>query len=672
MTTSSPTSHHNIPEIDGLRAVAVGSVIAFHFGFGAFAGGYLGVDVFFVISGYLLTGLISKEMSRGEFSIVNFYVRRIRRIVPALVAMICLCVLVAVFVLTPGDYKKMAQSATAALSAWSNVFFFLNTGYFDPSATTMPLLHTWSLGVEEQFYVVWPLAIAGAFALSRKRPVSLSLMAIGLFCASLCSYIIVSRSSPDAAFYLPQNRAWELISGGIVSFARGSISQRLPRWGIEAISSAGLALIVTAVLMPAGIGIFVAVAGAALFLLTSGQDSISNRVLSKSVATYIGKISYSLYLYHWPVIVFWGHVSSFEPVSTKVAIFLFLITLIISSLSWRFVEQPFRRSESSRAFVILGATVSASLLGIVCAAVAWSGGLPSRLSPDVRSLSSLDEMWSWSCPRPNAMVDGPQNCIVGAPWSEAANRVVLWGDSNAAQAIPLLQMAIGRSDISAALFMDCSPVVSASGSVLSGNLSSDYAAKCDRRRHEIITAIKHSLASEVLLASAWGAVSAGLVRSAGDLPDAKNGLRIFEDSLRRLLSELDSTRRHIVLVGEIPKWGFQPVPCLLSQKSPLWRLKKCSEDVSVLRLGDYYDKYQRPAFDVLKRVCAEGLCSILDPVQRLCREGECLTFIDGEFLYWDAGHYRRNISDVVKADLAQRFGFTNEMRRIAGSATVAR
>ena len=215
------------PEIDGLRAIAVLSVVLFHLGDKVVSGGYVGVDVFFVISGYLITSLIRSERQRGEFSLVSFYVRRIKRIAPALLAVVLATIALGYLVLPPGDYELLAQSGRFALAGASNFFFREHTGYFDPLADTMPLLHTWSLGVEEQFYVVWPSLLIVLGSVSRKTTIPILFFLSAIVVASLASFFLVGEKE---AFYMPYARAWELGLGAIIALLPELPSRRFVRF----------------------------------------------------------------------------------------------------------------------------------------------------------------------------------------------------------------------------------------------------------------------------------------------------------------------------------------------------------------------------------------------------------------------------------------------------------
>ena len=232
------------PELDGLRAIAVASVFLCHLGMKTFSGGYVGVDVFFVLSGFLISQIIADDLRGGTFSIVNFYERRIRRIVPALVVVGACCTAAAVAVLLPDELKTYAASLLAAVLSVSNVWFARMTGYFDPAAATQPLLHTWSLGVEEQFYVVFPLLLSLAYRYSPRR---VPMLVSGTLAISLAMSIALTPENPRSAYFLIHTRAWELLLGSVI--ALGLVRPPRETWQRETASALGLLGIASAVFL---------------------------------------------------------------------------------------------------------------------------------------------------------------------------------------------------------------------------------------------------------------------------------------------------------------------------------------------------------------------------------------------------------------------------------------
>lgn len=336
------------PEIDGLRAVAVLSVIFFHAGIPGFSGGYVGVDVFFVISGYLISSIVVGELRSGTFSFAKFYERRARRILPALFMMLLASAAVAPFVLLPNDMLDYSRSLTHVIPFLSNTYFYEQRGYFETAAELKPLIHTWSLAVEEQFYVVVPIAVWALWRWHR----SFLLPALLLAATASLAYSQYSVSAdPHAAFYLTTSRAWELLAGAILAvYTR---QRNFPPQPSQAGSAAGLMLIVYAVsffdqtVAFPGLNAVVPVAGALLILHYCAPQTAVGQLLGSKLAVGIGLISYSAYLWHQPLFAFARHLTLAEP---GLPIFAGLIaaTLALAFLSWRYVEQPFRGGSIDR------------------------------------------------------------------------------------------------------------------------------------------------------------------------------------------------------------------------------------------------------------------------------------------------------------------------------------
>ncbi len=365
------------PDIDGLRAVAVLPVLFYHLGISLTPGGFVGVDIFFVISGYLITGLISAEMHEGTYSIRNFYVRRARRIFPALFFM---CAVTALFVLLfclPSDAKRFSSSLAAATLFGSNVYFYLTADYFGAAAETQPLLHTWSLAVEEQFYIVFPLILllVRRYFGQRERQVMVVLALL-----SLALSIWLVRTDQAGAFYLLHSRAWELLLGALL--ALGTFPAIRSRLLAGALGILGLALIAGSVLlyreaMPfPGLAALAPCIGAAL-LIHTGKDAslLSARALSLAPVRFIGLISYSLYLWHWPIDViaryfaFWY---GWDPDLKLHKLALLALSFGAAILSWHYVERPFRqRPYRLGSTAILSASAATMALLVIAAGVVY-------------------------------------------------------------------------------------------------------------------------------------------------------------------------------------------------------------------------------------------------------------------------------------------------------------
>ncbi|HEY3487123.1 MAG TPA: acyltransferase, partial [Gammaproteobacteria bacterium] len=332
-------------EIDGLRALAVLPVILFHAGFETFSGGFVGVDVFFVISGYLITTIILAELEQGKFSIVNFYERRARRILPALFLVMLVCIPFAWLWLLPSDMKDFSQSLVAVSVFASNILFWRESGYFDTAAELKPLLHTWSLAAEEQYYVLFPLFLILFWKLGKRW----ILVLLGLvFVASFAVAQWAAYAEPTAAFYLLPTRGWELLIGAFAAFYLSRVNRKDFGKGLSEVSGwLGVALIFYAVFAYSKATAFpgsyalVPTLGAVLVILFATQQTVVGKFIGNKAFVGIGLISYSAYLWHQPLFAFARHRSLFEP-SHIVFLSLSALALVLAYFSWRFVEAPFR------------------------------------------------------------------------------------------------------------------------------------------------------------------------------------------------------------------------------------------------------------------------------------------------------------------------------------------
>ncbi|MEX1670448.1 acyltransferase family protein [Zhongshania guokunii] len=347
-------------EIDGLRAVAVIPIILFHAGFEFFNGGFVGVDIFFVISGYLITTLLIEDLEQQKFSIISFYERRARRLLPALFLVMLCCIPFAWAWLPPQEMKDFSQSLVATASFSSNILFWLGSGYFDSANELKPLLHTWSLAVEEQYYVLFPLFLVSTWRFGKAR---VFWFVVTLASASLLLSEWGWRNSPTANFYLAPTRAWELLAGGIGAF----IVQRRGIQNNNSLAFLGLAALLFSILVfdestpfPS-VYALVPVLGVVLILIYGNKGSYAARLLSTRLLVGIGLISYSLYLWHQPVFAFYRHATTVQHATGYVA--LIGVTLALAYLSWRYIEQPFRLKTIIRRATIFSLS-SAAIAGI--------------------------------------------------------------------------------------------------------------------------------------------------------------------------------------------------------------------------------------------------------------------------------------------------------------------
>ena len=637
------------PDIDGLRAIAVSSVVLFHAGFTAMSGGFVGVDVFFVISGYLITANLHGDLLGGRFSIAAFYERRARRILPALFAMIAgACLGAALFL--PDDLKLFAGSAVATVLSLSNLFFFRHTGYFDIGATTSPLLHTWSLAVEEQFYLVFPPVLWLAARLARGRRGRLIATLAALWALSFGFSLWQVAHDQRAAFYLPFARAWELLTGSLLAAGAAPASHR--RWMREAGGAAGLALIGgTIFLLPStasfpGLNALAPCLGAAL-VIWAGQGQVGPstwvaRALQLRPVVFVGLISYSLYLWHWPLLVF-ARYYSLADLGPVARIAVVGLSLLAATASWGFVERPFRRRRLlARRPVLFGAAALASLAVCVCGgAVVLAKGLPQRLTPAAAVLAAgaddhnayRDHCFSLTAQD----LDAGRVCRIGVDDGRRPTLAV-WGDSHA-DAVMAAFDAQARAHGIAAVDLthgSCPPLLDVEVHEREDNLCPPLAAAA-------VALIERYDIRKVVLAGRWAGYAEGRLyapgappvvlresgASAGSAPSDNHAL--FAESLERTLARLRGDGRQVYVVMPIPEVD-RPVSETLARAAAFHR----TLDFAPTRTA--YDERQRFVRATLDRLAARYGVIEIDPATRLCGLERCRLTLDGHPLYYDADH----------------------------------
>lgn len=392
------------PEIDGLRALAVLPVILFHAGYNNFEGGYVGVDIFFVISGYLISSIIIYEVELGKFSLKNFYERRARRILPALFSVILISAPFAWFILLPADLELFNNSAFSALTFWSNYIFYFEIDYFETSSRLKPLLHTWSLSIEEQFYIIFPILLLFFFKFKKKYfIIFISIIAIlSLFVAQwggnlkltypfIEKEILFFNQSSLTNFFLPFGRIWELIIGILISFYIKKNGQ--PNYYNQIFSLIGIVLILYSIFTftketnyPSFQTLFPTV-GTALIIIFTNKNTLAFKLFSQKILVFFGLISYSAYLYHYPIFTFVEY-SNFIEFNNLNKIFLIFLTFILSYLSWKFIEKPFRKKSiisSKNFYFFLGLLYSLVLILFVI--TNNNKGFKSRFDKDFENFS---------------------------------------------------------------------------------------------------------------------------------------------------------------------------------------------------------------------------------------------------------------------------------------------
>jgi peptidoglycan/LPS O-acetylase OafA/YrhL len=569
------------PDIDGLRAVAVSSVVFFHAGLFPFRSGFVGVDIFFVISGYLIGGIVLREGTEGRFDFVNFYARRARRILPALILVVLVTCLLGWFLLDAKEYFFVGATATSSLLATSNFSFWRLQDYFATESQLRPLLMTWSLGIEEQFYLLFPLMIIG---IVRYAPGRIMAALVIVSCSSFIVALWSAEVHPDAAFYLLPSRAWELAAGAMLvawQIAERGRRVRTSQYrirGSDLLAGAGALLIAIAVGGFGGTSAFsslpvlLSVCGT-VALIAAEKSGFNRRVLSSRPMVFVGLISYSWYLLHWPLMSYLRIVMP-EPPEPWQLMVVTLVSFGLAVLSWRFVERTFRQPARPPGPTVLRYAVVLALALVGPIIIKQGAGLAGRLPDQAREIAThvgdgLDGpcMATWSETKP----DLSSNCVVDIP-----NRpsVALVGDSHAWALGPGLRKLAARQNLGFRVLTKslCPPLRGVSvKSEEHPVLTEACAAFMENALREI--ASDQSI-EVVLLAGLWDPTDRYVDYAAPH--SSKSGVDLLREGLKRMVGALQNEKKHIVLVGDSPYWRLDPLRLTLAKSIPLRGLVFCS------------------------------------------------------------------------------------------------
>jgi len=459
MPPSSPDRYR--PDIDGLRAIAVMLVVNFHAFPEAMPGGFIGVDVFFVISGFLITGIIARELDSRRFSLLGFYDRRIRRIFPALIVVLSAALLLGWLWMLPSAYSKLSADVLASAAFSANIALLLQSGYFDVESAKKPLLHLWSLGIEEQFYLVWPLILM----LAARLRLNLLGVAASLGLASFVLNVALIGTDPVATFYLPFTRAFELLAGAVLARAWGRFSQNGTASNWRAGAGILLIAIAAAVLdtnsaFP-GWWALLPVIGAAL-LLSAPAAWICRHWLASPPMVWIGQISYPLYLWHWPFLVFFA-IIKFEPLTLIERELILLLSALLAWATYRFIERPFRFGRPIP-IKALGLCAGMVLVAAGGGVVVAGRGFESRLPAEIRAMADVPvQSANWRVHQ--CLLDISHETSFADDCVDRNRRplILLWGDSTAGALMPGLRKAQESRDFGLAQFTlsSCIPAINA-------------------------------------------------------------------------------------------------------------------------------------------------------------------------------------------------------------------
>jgi peptidoglycan/LPS O-acetylase OafA/YrhL len=518
------------PDIDGLRALAVLAVIAFH-GFPEYlAGGFVGVDVFFVISGFLISGIILDETRVSMFSLQRFYARRVRRIFPALLLVLVVSLLAGLWLLLPADLVRLGKQLAASAAFVSNFYLWFQSGYFSPDARTFPLLHLWSLGVEEQFYIVWPLIIIGL-----RRRLNWTMSAIVLIGISSFCLNVALIDNHEADFYSPVTRAWELMLGASLAWLRRRDDMPPPsKRSADVATIAGLILILGSTLLfdqqsayPGWLAL-VPTFGTSLILWGGASSGVASSILSARPLVFVGLISYPLYLWHWPLLVF-SEAFKFAPLTQLERGLVVAVSFILAWLTYELVESTFRAGRVNRTKI---ATLSGGMIFVAVAGFAMveGQGFETRFPKEMLEIAEVrGNPTSWRVHE--CLIDPKKETTFGKSCLEKARPLLLvWGDSTAAALMPGLRQLQHERNFGLAQFTanNCGPWLAVD---VPGN------PNCRRINDEVLGIVGRAYPDVVVLHGR------GSTR-----PEDIAGLKKTVLALRGL------SIPHIVVLGPVPVW----------------------------------------------------------------------------------------------------------------------
>jgi peptidoglycan/LPS O-acetylase OafA/YrhL len=611
-------------DIDGMRAIAVLSVIFYHVYGSGIPGGFLGVDMFFVLSGFLITSIIWREAQLREFAIRRFYERRVRRILPALVVVLAATTIAATIVLLPADLLGYAKSLIATVGFAANLYFWHDADYFARSAEYKPLLHMWSLGVEEQFYIFFPLMLV---FLARFHARVALLVTAGLALASFAANTFFDytdyTNNGGTAFWLLPTRAWELGTGAIIALLPTKVA---PRGTAEALGFLGLLLIAIGMFMPlpsswavpAGTPV---VLGTAMLVFAGRAIRLPavNRALSISPVVFVGLISYSLYLWHWPVLVllryyFVNGVSL--PVYACALVFIFAA----ATASWHFVERPFRSKQMPIRKVLLAATSSVAALAAIAILIVGRQGLPQRFSAQAATINAAVGS-IYRCSMSSKIWLGLLRvCRLNLPGDADSAQAVLLGNSHADMYAPAWDSIFVEHHVKALLF----PTTSGCLPTVQSNYTTDCIVEA-RRYLAAVVALPH--VRTVIVGLTWWPTD--LVDPRGRvLPNGDN--RALIAAIDDLDRRIERSGKRVILIGPILRAAWD-VPTTLG--------RELAYGFPIDR-NLYLPQHEFMAVfaPAIRHFESEKDIVFVHAYEAQCQKGRCYYVLDGQSLYADNNH----------------------------------
>lgn len=638
-------------DIDGLRAVAVLAVILFHAKIPGFSGGFVGVDVFFVISGFLITGLILDDLEQGRFSFLVFYGRRIRRIIPALLVIYLASMVAAVLVMLPSDAAELGRSVMASATFISNIFFYNRAGYFGGQSDLKPLLHTWSLSIEEQFYLVWPILLLMVTGW-RYRAVPLLVASLGAL--SLAASALMVAYDKEAAFFIAPFRAWELMLGAALALLPRRLATGVAT--AELCAAAGLILIIGSVLaldeahpFPGALALPPCLGTALLIYAGMNSQPHVTRLLSTRPLVAIGLVSYSLYLWHWPILSFARYhldrALRWDEVSVLLA-----FSALAAFLSYRFVEQPARYVSMRHAKHV----VSAGVISI--AAFAFAGrqmergqGWTFNLDPEIRRLDTAarsENPYRRRCSGADKISRDDDACTFGRPRVDGSYDMVIFGDSHGDHYAPTMSVLAREAGLSGRQI-----TVGGCLALLGYHeIISPFAteARCRALRETMVRFVdRNPRLRLVAISHRWSIYTGTPVNEErrftihvlgvkGDERSERRSRQVLREGLQQTVEFFEKRGIRVLLLGEPPPLGRDPTKCMAAAIRRGQSPASCGRSLTEVKAR--LDETNELLSDTARQ---HKLVSFFSPLDTMCGQGWCSPFLGGIYAYRDVSHLNR-------------------------------
>jgi peptidoglycan/LPS O-acetylase OafA/YrhL len=645
------------PDVDGLRAVAVLAVLFFHTGLAPFRGGYVGVDIFYVISGYLITSILVKDLTDGKFSLVTFYERRMRRIFPALFTVLFFCMVAASVLFDPREMISFGKSLLTTTFFVSNFYFWHSAqplGYFDRAVSSQPLLHTWSLSVEEQFYLFFPVTLFLLFRWTKR----VNAWLIVLTAASFALNIWATQHKPVVAFYWIMPRAWELLAGAMLATkAVPHLRNRILR---EFAGFLGLGMIIAAVSFPIRSALF---PGYIVLLPCLGTwlviyageagGSLVRTLLSFRPLVFVGVISYSLYLWHWPVIVFSNHLP-FQITGNSEIAFVLLSSIALAFISFEYIERPFRGGSSpfSRRQIFAFGFAASTATFIFGSAAFLSRGLWQRYDAKTRQVieGNLERMddFDGSCSNWKTELQSVNHLKFCSLGSQPSHRIMFWGDSHVEQMYPAIKRLYGdggSGNRGAILAIASACLPDENLNTVGDGYHCDAFSKYARIRaeEEDIDTVFLGFSTWLLIRDKRVCEVVDGTGKCGKLLLRNELIRRFEEDLSGAIRALKKHGKNVVVCLPFPIYD-KPIPELEISNAVFGRfgLSDTATDITSPTLGDE-----------IRAVALGAGAEIFDPRLILCPGRDCLTQVNGISIYKDTNHLAGSQVGILESSLRE-------------------